>query len=178
MSGCRLCGCPTSRRLCRQCEIEDRAEERARARKRLEEDDEESDDDPTPATDGGYETTQTATATRRAEAERRARQAARTLDHWSRVARLDLVAIVQEETPVRFGNSRSLPPLSVDDSPEPIFRLVCRDCPFEGHSVGEDAQTRLDRAQTVHQTVFDHETTVEQVDASSGTTASTGGVDR
>jgi len=176
MAGCRICGCPTSRRLCRQCEIEERAEERARARKELETDEEENDDEEPLATDGGCQTAQT--TTHRAEAERRARQAARSLDYWSREARLDLVELVQEETPVRFGCSRPILPRSVEVSSGPAYRLVCRDCPFEGHSTGEDAQARLDRAQAVHQAAFGHETTVERVDASSGAAPSTGGVDR
>lgn len=51
---CRLCGCPTSRRLCRQCEIEERAEERARANARdQDDDDDEEGEDPVPLPDGG-----------------------------------------------------------------------------------------------------------------------------
>lgn len=177
---CRRCGAPTSRRLCRQCELEQRAEERARARS-LEDDGDEYDDenDPAPCPDGGtldigtlhtagiinrggdailtlkgghgaarihvpetmvdsvqeaatdlarfYAQPTDTTHIERAtgdlwadggtpgarptpapdldsvEAERRARQAARSLNVWSRCARIDLLDILQEETPVRLG---------------------------------------------------------------------------
>jgi hypothetical protein len=55
--GCRRCGCPTSRRLCRDCEIEKRAEERAREsarRARRDQNDEDDEgEDPVPLPDGG-----------------------------------------------------------------------------------------------------------------------------
>jgi DNA-binding PadR family transcriptional regulator len=57
--------------------------------------------DPSLLTDGGP-TALTETPVTRVEAERRARQAARALDQWSRVARLDLLTILQAETPVQL----------------------------------------------------------------------------
>jgi hypothetical protein len=51
--------------------------------------------------DGGPESSPARSLTR-IEAERHARQAARALDTWSRAARLDLLAILQAETPVAF----------------------------------------------------------------------------
>lgn len=54
---CRLCGSRAKGRLCRDCEIEDRAEERARARKRLDQDDDDDEgEDPVPLPDGGRPT--------------------------------------------------------------------------------------------------------------------------
>jgi hypothetical protein len=53
---CRKCGRRSKGRLCRQCEIEQRAEERARANARLDEDDEDDEgEDPVPLPDGGEE---------------------------------------------------------------------------------------------------------------------------
>lgn len=178
MAGCRLCGCPTSRRLCRQCEIEERAEERAQARKRAETDDEDTEGDESElSTDGGY-AAQAASSASRVRAERQARQAARSLDYWSREARVDLLDIVQDETPVRFGLSKPISSQPANVQPGPTVHLVCRDCPFEGISTGKDAHARLDRAKEVHRTAFGHETVVEQVDSSSGTTSCNGGSDR
>jgi len=54
MTGCRKCGRRCRGRLCRDCEIEDRAEERARATARLDEDDDgDEGEDPVPLPDGG-----------------------------------------------------------------------------------------------------------------------------
>jgi len=49
---CRKCGCPTQYRVCRQCDIEQRAEERAK-RRLDEDDDDEEGTDPVPLPDGG-----------------------------------------------------------------------------------------------------------------------------
>gem|GEM_PF-1651037 len=54
--------------------------------------------DPSLRPDGGPPTAETPID--RHEAERHARQAAQSLDQWSRAARLDLLAILQAETPV------------------------------------------------------------------------------
>jgi len=70
-------------------------------------DDDDHDADQALYPDGGTpESTVSDPATDRAEAERRARQAARTLEYWSRRARLDLLTLVAEETAVPF-ESRS-----------------------------------------------------------------------
>jgi len=59
------------------------------------------------ATDGGSESTADALQScSRIEAERHARQAARSLDSWSRAARLDPLTLIQEETPVVIGCGR------------------------------------------------------------------------
>jgi len=57
-----------------------------------------------PRTDGGPPTTETPTD--RVEAERHARQAARTLDQWARIARCDLLAIIADETSVPLETPR------------------------------------------------------------------------
>lgn len=245
---CRLCGAPTSRRLCRQCEIDERAEERARARKQLEEesDDGDEDDGQETLTDGGAVETDErdrvlvcpdcgdARIRRRApnhpastavgdeqyrcrvcgfrfdspaerartgpsgvnglakrlveteeddlrtdggetigdldaiEAERRARAAARALDQWSRIARLDLLDIVREETPI--GTWSSSPSSSaLRDAPasaphaHSTYHLVCRDCPFEAVSSSADARERLHRARDVHRAAFDHDVVVDNI---------------
>lgn len=163
---CRLCGAATSRRLCRQCEIEERAEERARARKRLDEDreDDNGDEDPELRSDGGT------VGIDRIEAERRARQAARVLDQWSRSARLDLMEVVQEETPVggessSTSTSRSpqRPPSVGGRTEESTYHLVCRNCSFEAVSSGEDARDRLHRTRDIHRTAFGHEVIVGRI---------------
>ncbi len=242
---CRLCSAPTSRRLCRQCEIEERAEERARARKQMEmdhdEDEDEDEKDPELLPDGGTVDTDDRDRMqvcpdcsdprirRRApehpastavgdeqyrcracgsrfdspverervgpsglnglaktlsdadetdlrtdggdighiEAERRARQAVRALDQWSQVARLDLLEIVRDETPVgewasstpnyaRVASERGLDECST-------YRLVCRDCPFEAVSTGSDARDRLHRARDIHRTAFEHDVVVDSI---------------
>lgn len=53
---CRKCGRRSRGRLCRDCEIEERAEERARVRTRLDEDEDDDDEgeDPVPLPDGGH----------------------------------------------------------------------------------------------------------------------------
>lgn len=240
---CRLCGAPTSRRLCRQCEIEERAEERARARKRMEGDrnEDSNDEDPKLRSDGGTVNTDESDRVQvypdcsdprvrrrapehpastavgdeqyrcracgsrfdspverervgpsglngfaktladadetdlrtdggdvgRIEAERRARQAAQALDQWSQAARLDLLEIVREETPVgewassmpnyaRVASERGLDECST-------YHLVCRDCPFEAVSTGSDARDRLHRARDIHRTAFEHDVVVDSI---------------
>jgi predicted RNA-binding Zn-ribbon protein involved in translation (DUF1610 family) len=245
---CRLCGAETSRRLCRQCEIEERAEERARARKRLEEESDDGDEDDGQETlaDGGtvepnerdrvqvcpdcgdarirrrapdhpastavgdeqyrcrvcgFRFDSPAERTRAGpsglnglakrlveteeddlrtdggetigdldaiEAERRARAAARALDQWSRIARLDLLDIVREETPIGEWSS-STPSSPLRDAPSSAphahstYHLVCRDCPFEAVSTSADARERLHRARDVHRAAFDHDVVVESI---------------
>ena len=53
---CRKCGGRAKGRLCRQCEIEERAEDRANARKQLDDDDDDEGEDPVPLPDGGRPT--------------------------------------------------------------------------------------------------------------------------
>jgi hypothetical protein len=300
---CRLCGAPTSRRLCRQCEIEERAEERARARARLDEEADKDDDDddgkePTVLPDGGtvdigelhaaavlnhdgqavltikgteggvrlhvpeemvgscqhtadelerfYSeqtsktligdggrvetcpecgdacscrrtpespdshargegqgstkaltetpagdlrpdggTTLSSTDIDRLEAERRARQAARSLDEWSRCARLGALEILREETSIPFevsnrgsGEHTEPPQRSTDHVAGPTLSLICQDCPFAALSSGDEARKRLEKARDVHRTAFDHEVVIDHADDDTDCCRTAGGDDQ
>ncbi|MFB6196403.1 MAG: hypothetical protein ABEI80_09535 [Haloplanus sp.] len=122
--------------------------------------------------DGGRDRCLSEDAPDRVEAERHARQAARALNVWSRAARVDLLDIVQDETPVRFEIRRE------QSHPEVAYHLTCRDCPFEALSSGDEARSRLRKAQDIHRTAFDHEVIVERADGELAPLQADGGVNK
>jgi len=93
---CRKCGRRCRGRLCRDCEIEERAEERARwdterARRDREDDDDDEGEDPVPLPDGGVEQSVTL-----AELERRARSAGTAYLAYCRRANVDPNDLLEE----------------------------------------------------------------------------------